>query len=112
MRDLTPLLLSGLVLFVPLIVVGMLSVSRQSETNRQREASHCGNPMFKPASHDPIRSQATVHQPLTTALRSFLIRIDVRLHLQVIEQIEIRVQVFVFVEGLEVANGRARLNPR
>jgi fatty acid desaturase len=55
MRDLVPLLLSGLVLLVPLIVVGMLSLSRQSEAECQRKARQSRYPMFRPAAHNILR---------------------------------------------------------
>jgi hypothetical protein len=55
MRDLTRLLLSGMVLFVPLIVVGMLSLSRQSEADCQRKASQSRHPMLRPATHNILR---------------------------------------------------------
>jgi len=50
-----PLLLSGLVLFVALIVVGMLSLSRQGEAGCQRKASQSRYPMFRPAAHNMLR---------------------------------------------------------
>jgi len=107
------LLLHRLVLFARLVPVRVLSLSRPSETSGQREAGQSRDAVFDAAGHDTVcHSLTTAHRPLTTELRSFLICIDVRLYLQVIQQIEIRVQVFVLVEGLEVANGRARLNPR
>ena len=55
MRDLAPLLLSGLVLLVPLVVVGMLSLSRQSEAECQRKARQSRYPMFTPAAHNILR---------------------------------------------------------
>jgi hypothetical protein len=55
MRDLTRLLLRGLVRFVPLIAVGMLSLSRQSEADCQRKAGQSRHPMLRPATHHMLR---------------------------------------------------------
>jgi hypothetical protein len=55
MRDLVPLLLSGLVLLVLRIAVGMLSLSRQSEAECQRNARQSRYPMFRPAAHNILR---------------------------------------------------------
>ena len=49
---------------------------------------------------------------ISYSLRSLLIRIDIRLYLQIVEQIKIRVQIFVLIERLQVAHGRSHYRHR
>lgn len=110
-RSLVSLLLDRLALFVPLILVGALPLGRQSEADCQREASQSRDAVFDAAGHDNLRhSLTTTHRPGPTELRSFLIRIDVRLYLKIVEQIKIRIQVLVLIKHLQISHGCARLN--
>jgi hypothetical protein len=90
----------------------------QRQRDRQHQTGHPRRPEFEFARHtvsyEPVagdQPSAISHQ-LTAishqhSLRGLLIRIDIRLYLQIVEQIKIRVQIFVLIEGLQVAHRRS-----
>jgi hypothetical protein len=82
-------LLSRLPLLAPLLLFGMLSLSRQRQADRQQEAGHGADPVLKPASHNFFFLPDVLYCPLITIhrslLRRFLIRIDIGLYLQIVE---------------------------
>jgi len=87
----------------------------QRQRDRQHQTGHPRHPEFEFARHTALfyysaSGLAIGHQPSANAisysLRSLLIRIDIRLYLQIVEQIKIRVQIFVLIERLQIAHRR------
>jgi hypothetical protein len=85
-------------------MLGMLCLRREGQWERQHDAGHRHHSELEIACHPALplspSSDATSHQPHFSELRRLLIGIDIRLHLQIIEQIKIRIQIFVLVECL------------
>jgi hypothetical protein len=88
----------------------------QRQRDRQHRPGHPRHPEFEFARHTVLLLacgwRSAISHQLTAishqhSLRGLLIRIDIRLYLQIVEQIKIRVQIFVLIEGLQVAHRRS-----
>lgn len=83
-----------------LVMFGALALGRQRQCERQQQACRRHHPRLEFATHHTL----SVQKPPPAALRGLLIGINIRLYLQIVEQIKIRVQVFVLVERLQIAH--------
>ena len=100
-----------------MILLGVLRLRRQRQRDRQHRPGHHRHSEFEFARHvaqprlpaSGCWLSATSHQLI---LRSLLIRIDIRLYLQIVEQIKIRVQIFVLIERLQIAHRRSHYRHR
>jgi hypothetical protein len=86
----------------------------QRQRDRQHQTGHPRHPEIEFARHTALfcYSASGWRSAISYSLRSLLIRIDIRLYLQIVEQIKIRVQIFVLIERLQVAHGRSHYRNR
>jgi hypothetical protein len=98
------------------VLLGMLRLSGQGCGQRQRDCQHRPghprHPEFEFARHTVLLPACGWRSAITYSLRTLLIRIDIRLYLQIVEQIKIRVQIFVLIERLQIAHRRSHYRHR
>jgi hypothetical protein len=66
----------------------------------QRTCQHQAGDRRTSRNEFPSHSVPQGGQRQQSALRSLLVRIHVRLHLQIVQYVKIRVEILIFVEGL------------